>query len=75
MFENSAAKTIGLTACSNNQLLKHLTVDILKIDVANTYAISNTIFGNDVKPCVLATCCSDMLQTKWFCNIFKHSVA
>ena len=43
------------------QWLKHLAVDIFKIDVAETNTLRNISFGHVVKPIVLAafskTCC------------------
>ena len=49
------AKTLGFTTFSEHLLLKYLTVDIPKNNVAETNGFSNVVFVNVAKPLVLAT--------------------
>ena len=52
-------------------LLKELTVNISKNNVANTNASSNIVFGNVVKPLFKATLFSKMLYNQWFKQLFE----
>ena len=67
-FQNNVAKTIGFTTFSNKikQMLKGLTVDISKKNVAEINGFSNIVFVNVVKPLFLATLFSDLLLVHWF---------
>ena len=61
MFKHGVAETIGFTIFSKIMLLKHLTVDMFKINVAKTGGFSNIMFGNVVKAIGVATLCWQML--------------
>ena len=48
-----------------------MTVDISKSNVAETNGFNNTAFVIVVETLVLATLCSNMLQTQWFQQLFE----